>query len=101
MRLASDTDALQYRKIDTDEFSYLSVGLGLAVTQILKGFRSLLLSRACIHLYWPAGLPDTTDSPFRLVGRVTPVRAANFCDQAVTVNGRIMSLSSCSTIWQW
>jgi len=40
-----------------DEFSYLSVLLsvilGLAVTQILKGFRRLLLSRARIRLYWP------------------------------------------------
>jgi hypothetical protein len=40
-----------------DEFSYLSVLLsvilGLAVTQILKGFRGLLLSRAHIRLYWP------------------------------------------------
>ena len=40
-----------------DEFSYLSVLLsvilGLAVTQILKGFRGLLLSRARIRLYWP------------------------------------------------
>jgi hypothetical protein len=39
-----------------DEFSYLyvllSVILGLAVTQILKGFRGLLLSRARIQLYW-------------------------------------------------
>ena len=40
-----------------DEFSYLSVLLsvilGLAVTQILKGFRGLLLSRAHIQIYWP------------------------------------------------
>jgi hypothetical protein len=40
-----------------DEFSYLSVLLsvilGLAVTQILKGFRGLLLSRARVQLYWP------------------------------------------------
>jgi hypothetical protein len=40
-----------------DEFSYLSVLLsiilGLAVTQILKGFRGLLLSRAKIQIYWP------------------------------------------------
>jgi len=40
-----------------DEFSYLSVLLsvilGLAVTQILKGFRGLLLSRARIQVYWP------------------------------------------------
>ena len=37
-----------------DEFSYLSVLisviLGLAVTQILKGFRGILLSRARIRL---------------------------------------------------
>ena len=57
-RLASVTDALQSgAKIDVDEFSYLSVLLsvilGLAVTQILKGFRGLLLSRARIQLYWP------------------------------------------------
>jgi hypothetical protein len=41
-----------------DEFSYLSVLLsiilGLAITQILKGFRGLLQSRARVHLYWPA-----------------------------------------------
>ena len=40
-----------------DEFSYLavliSVILGLAVTQILKGFRAILLSRARIRMYWP------------------------------------------------
>src|SRR6266513_3907690 len=40
-----------------DEFSYLSVLLsvilGLAVTQILKGFRGLLLSRARIQIDWP------------------------------------------------
>jgi hypothetical protein len=40
-----------------DEFSYLSVllsvVLGLAVTQILKGFRGLVLSRAHVRLYWP------------------------------------------------
>jgi hypothetical protein len=40
-----------------DEFSYLSVLLsvilGLAVTQILQGFRGLLLSRARIQVYWP------------------------------------------------
>lgn len=42
---------------DMDEFSYLSVLLsvilGLAVTQILKGFRGLLLSRTRIQIYWP------------------------------------------------
>jgi hypothetical protein len=41
-----------------DEFSYLSVLLsiilGLAITQILKGFRGMLLSRQRIRLYWPA-----------------------------------------------
>ena len=40
-----------------DEFSYLSVLLsvilGLAVTQILKGFRALVISRTRIRLYWP------------------------------------------------
>lgn len=40
-----------------DEFSYLSVLLsvilGLAVTQILKGFRAILLSRARIRIYFP------------------------------------------------
>src|SRR5512132_2114979 len=40
-----------------DEFSYLSVLifviLGLAVTQILKGFRGILLSRTLIRIYWP------------------------------------------------
>jgi hypothetical protein len=40
-----------------EEFSYLSVLisviLGLAVTQILQGFRGLLLSRARIQVYWP------------------------------------------------
>jgi hypothetical protein len=40
-----------------DEFSYLSVLLsvilGLAVTQILKGFRGLVLSRAHVRSYWP------------------------------------------------
>lgn len=40
-----------------NEFSYLSVLisviLGLAVTQILKGFRGLVVSRTRIRLYWP------------------------------------------------
>jgi hypothetical protein len=40
-----------------DEFGYLSVLLsvilGLAVTQILKGFRGLILSRARTRIYWP------------------------------------------------
>jgi hypothetical protein len=40
-----------------DPFSYLSVLLsiiiGLAITQILKGFRGMLLSRARIRMYWP------------------------------------------------
>ena len=40
-----------------DEFSYLSVLLsvilGLAVTQILQGFRGLVLSRAKVRVYWP------------------------------------------------
>ncbi len=40
-----------------DEFSYLSVLLsvilGLAVTQILKGFRGLVLSRTQVRMYWP------------------------------------------------
>ena len=40
-----------------DEFSYLSVLLsiilGLAITQILKGFRGILLARARVRVYWP------------------------------------------------
>ena len=40
-----------------DEFSYLSVLLsvilGLAITQILKGFRGLVLARAQVRIYWP------------------------------------------------
>jgi len=40
-----------------DEFRYLSVLisviLGLAVTQILKGFRGILRSRTRIRIYWP------------------------------------------------
>ena len=40
-----------------DEFSYLSVLLsiiiGLAITQILKGYRGIVLSRARIVPYWP------------------------------------------------
>ena len=41
-----------------DAFSYLSVLiaiiLGLAITQILKGFRSLLHARERVHIYWPS-----------------------------------------------
>jgi hypothetical protein len=41
-----------------DEFSYLSVLLsiilGLAITQVLKGLRGLLQSRKRVRLYWPA-----------------------------------------------
>jgi hypothetical protein len=40
-----------------DEFSYLSVLisviLGLAVTQVLQGFRGILLSRVRVRIYWP------------------------------------------------
>jgi hypothetical protein len=40
-----------------DEFSFLSVLLsvivGLAITQILQGFRGLVLSRTRIQIYWP------------------------------------------------
>lgn len=40
-----------------DAFSYLSVLLsiifGLSITQILKGFRGLMLARLRIHIYWP------------------------------------------------
>jgi FtsH-binding integral membrane protein len=41
-----------------DAFNYLTVLLsiimGLAMTQILKGFRGILLSRSRIRLYWPS-----------------------------------------------
>lgn len=40
-----------------DSFSYLSVllsiVLGLAITQVLQGFRGLILTRAKVKLYWP------------------------------------------------
>jgi len=40
-----------------DEFSYLSVLLsiilGLAITQILKGFRGIVLARMRVRMYWP------------------------------------------------
>ena len=43
-----------------DQFSYLSVLLsiilGLAITQVLKGFRGMLLTRARIRFYWPTVL---------------------------------------------
>jgi hypothetical protein len=32
----------------------LSIIIGLAITQILKGFRGILLSRARLKLYWPS-----------------------------------------------
>ena len=42
----------------TDAFNYLSVLLsiiiGLAITQILKGFRGLVLARARVVVYWPS-----------------------------------------------
>ena len=41
-----------------DAFSYLSVLLsiilGLAITQILQGYRSLLLGRGRVRFYWPS-----------------------------------------------
>ena len=41
-----------------DAFNYLTVLLsiimGLAMTQVLKGFRGILLSRKRIRLYWPS-----------------------------------------------
>ncbi|HET7063379.1 MAG TPA: hypothetical protein VFI49_03820 [Rudaea sp.] len=40
-----------------DQFSYLSVLLsiilGLAITQVLKGFRGILLARTRVRMYWP------------------------------------------------
>lgn len=40
-----------------DQFSYLSVLLsiilGLAITQVLKGFRGILLARKRVVMYWP------------------------------------------------
>src|SRR5215471_7217360 len=40
-----------------DEFSYLSVLvsiiIGLAITQILKGYRGIVLTRARVVTYWP------------------------------------------------
>lgn len=40
-----------------DQFSYLSVLLsiivGLAITQILKGYRGIMLSRSIVQMYWP------------------------------------------------
>lgn len=40
-----------------DQFSYLSVLLsiivGLAITQILKGYRGIVLSRSRVQMYWP------------------------------------------------
>jgi hypothetical protein len=43
-----------------DAFSYLSVLLsiilGLAITQVLKGFRGILLARRRVRLYWPVPL---------------------------------------------
>jgi len=40
-----------------DQFSYLSVLLsiilGLAITQVLKGFRGILLARSRVRMYWP------------------------------------------------
>jgi hypothetical protein len=41
-----------------DTFNYLSVLfsviMGLALTQILKGFRALMLARSRVKVYWPA-----------------------------------------------
>ncbi len=43
-----------------DAFGYLSVllsiVLGLAMTQVLKGFRGLILTRATVRMYWPCVL---------------------------------------------
>ena len=40
-----------------DSFTYLwvllSIVLGLAITQVLQGFRGLILTRARVTLYWP------------------------------------------------
>ena len=45
---ASSTDAFNYLSV------LLSIILGLAITQILKGFRGLVLSRARVVSYWPS-----------------------------------------------
>lgn len=41
-----------------DAFSYLSVLLsiilGLAITQVLQGFRGMMLARSRVHSYWPS-----------------------------------------------
>jgi hypothetical protein len=43
--------------VNTDAFNYLSVLisiiLGLAITQVLKGFRGLMQSRTRLQTYWP------------------------------------------------
>lgn len=47
-----------------DAFSYLSVLIsiiiGLAITQVLQGFRLILLHRKRVKLYWPALLQGVT-----------------------------------------
>ena len=47
-----------------DQFSYLSVLLsiilGLAITQVLKGFRGMLLTRSRVRFYWPTVLWSCT-----------------------------------------
>ena len=54
-----------------DEFSYLSVLLsiilGLAVAQILTGFRGLLQSRATVHMR--CSLRGCNEEPARGLGR--------------------------------
>src|SRR6185312_11679923 len=45
---ASSTDAFNYLSV------LLSIILGLAITQILKGFRGLTLSRSRVVAYWPS-----------------------------------------------
>ena len=49
-----------------NEFSFLSVLisviLGLAVTQILKGFRGIVLSRGRIKMYWPVPASGAADA---------------------------------------
>jgi hypothetical protein len=46
--------------VDVDAFNYLSalisIILGLAITQVLKGFRGLMQSRTRLQTYWPTVL---------------------------------------------
>jgi hypothetical protein len=52
-------------------------------------------------IFSPTRAPEPLSTVSRAASRPPYSQRIVFIDQATTSNGRIMSLSSCSTMWQW